>query len=88
MHQQRHGCEHMHQAADAAPLQVSVTQSGYTVAAPFTPAAANFSAPIFFGVGAPLRDHFLNWRVRPTLPAHRLLTWAKPCTALKSCKAL
>ena len=84
MLQQCHGCERMHQAADAAPLQVSVTLSGYTVAAPFTPAAANFSAPIFFGVGAPLRDHFLNWRVRPTPQ-----TWTQPCTvprAVRGCE--
>ena len=74
MHQQRHACERMHQGPNAAPLQVSVTLSGYTVAAPFTPAAANFSAPIFFGVGAPLRDHFLNWRVRPMLQAPPLHT--------------
>ncbi|KAK9823044.1 hypothetical protein WJX81_002929 [Elliptochloris bilobata] len=44
-------------------IEVSVTLSGYTLAAPYTPAAVNFSAPVFYGVGAPLRDHFLHWRV-------------------------
>jgi len=45
--------------------QVAVTLSGYTLATPYTPAAANVSAPIYYGVGAPLRDHFLQWRARP-----------------------
>ena len=72
----------------AAPPQVSVTLSGYTLAAPFTPAAANFSAPVFFGVGAPLRDHLLHWRVRPALQAPRRRTHARPCTALRALQSL
>ena len=53
--------------------QVAVTLSGYTLATPYTPAAANVSAPIYYGVGAPLRDHFLHWRARaPMRSAHAI----------------
>lgn len=43
--------------------QVSVSLSGYVLAAPWSGGNANYSYPLYFDMGAGVQDHFLNWKV-------------------------
>ncbi len=49
--------------------QVSVSLSGYMLAAPWSGATANYSYPLYADMGASVQDHFINWKVRPFLMA-------------------
>lgn len=44
---------------------MSVSLSGYMVAAPWSGATANYSYPLYVDMGASVQDHLLNWKVRP-----------------------
>lgn len=44
-------------------LQVQVALSGYALASVWGGASANYSYPLYYDMGAPVQDHFLNWKV-------------------------
>ena len=44
-------------------LQVQVALSGYVLASVWSGASANYSYPLYYDMGAPVQDHFLNWKV-------------------------
>lgn len=44
-------------------LQVQVALSGYVQASVWSGASANYSYPLYYDMGAPVQDHFLNWKV-------------------------
>ncbi|CAL8468966.1 g8507 [Coccomyxa elongata] len=44
-------------------IQVSVSLSGYMLAAPWNGATLNYSYPLYVDMGASVQDHFLNWKV-------------------------
>ena len=45
------------------PMQVQVQLSGYVVASVWGGDSANYSYPLYYDVGAPVQDHFLNFKV-------------------------
>lgn len=45
------------------PVQVQVQLSGYVVASVWGGNSANYSYPLYYDVGAPVQDHFLNFKV-------------------------
>ena len=44
-------------------LQVQVALSGYVLASVWGGASDNYSYPLYYDMGAPVQDHFLNWKV-------------------------
>ena len=44
-------------------MQVEVQLSGYVVASVWGGDSANYSYPLYYDVGAPVQDHFLNFKV-------------------------
>lgn len=44
-------------------VQVQVQLSGYVLASVYGGDSANYSYPLYYDMGAPVQDHFLNFKV-------------------------
>ena len=64
------------------PLQVQVQLSGYVVASVWGGASANYSYPLYYDVGAPVQDHFLNFKVHCSSPCNQACCMLLPPVTL------